>query len=112
MLRLDGFRTTALANPLFLIFNLRQPIDHLPAAFLEVGGSGVNARIVFRAAQRALSFNGLTSLSMAEGSHELYHPILILSSRRVALESRRFKTSPWTKSPPGGAYALRYLREG
>jgi hypothetical protein len=79
---------------------------------LEVGGFGVNARIVFRAAQRALSFNGLTSLSMAERSHELYHPILILRSCTVALESRRFETSPWTKFLPGGAYAVRYLREG
>jgi len=65
VLRFDGLRASALTDALFLVFYFRQLIDHLPAALLKVGGFRVNARIVFGAAQRVLSYMPAVLLSRA-----------------------------------------------
>ena len=44
VLRFDGFRPAALANPLFLVLDFGEPVDHATAVFLEGGRLRVDLR--------------------------------------------------------------------
>src|SRR5580658_7896807 len=96
MLRLDGFRASALPDALFLIFYFRQLVDHLPAAFLKVGRFRVDTRIVFRAAQRVLSYTPAALASSVPNGNTASDCTIrtyFLTSRTNALESARFETT-------------------
>jgi GNAT superfamily N-acetyltransferase len=100
---------------LFLIFYFRQLIDHLTSAFLKVGRFRVNARIVFCATQRVLSYTPAALASSAPDGNTASDCTIhtkFLTWRSDALESAPVRDHVLTKFFSEDAYALRYPREG